>query len=197
MLESYSIIAAAITIYCGLFYLSGALNEETKVVFFIIILLVNINFFFTWIKVFYKEFTNKIRKQHTKYYYMFFRSCILVQPYLKFKSKKKAIQSATMILNDDLEMRRGAFLGKQVAGHFKNNNGMTDKQFKEILANKGKMCMKIMKNEIDRENVKWEKWEDVQRKVKIMKQSEFPPLPTFGAHSSVPGFNQARLPTDD
>lgn len=47
-LESKSIIAASITIYCGLYYLSGSLSEPTKVAFFAVIILVNVHFFITW-----------------------------------------------------------------------------------------------------------------------------------------------------
>jgi len=55
-LETKSIIAASITIYCGLYYLSGAISEYIKIIFFIIIIAVNIHFFITWLVIFLDEF---------------------------------------------------------------------------------------------------------------------------------------------
>ena len=68
--------------------MSGKLNEETKILFFVVILFVNIRFFVTWLVVFFKEFTAKIRRDHTENYYKLFGRCILVQPYLKYASRK-------------------------------------------------------------------------------------------------------------
>ncbi|CAG9326024.1 unnamed protein product [Blepharisma stoltei] len=48
-MEIRSILVATITIYCGLYYLTGALNEATKVVFFIAIVLVNAYFIYYWV----------------------------------------------------------------------------------------------------------------------------------------------------
>ena len=47
-IENVSIITAGTTIYCGLLYLTESLNEITKLVFFIIILLSNFIFIILW-----------------------------------------------------------------------------------------------------------------------------------------------------
>ena len=61
MLETQSIIAASITIYCGLYYLSNSLNEATKIIFFVLIILVNLRFFFSWTRVFLMEYSSLLR----------------------------------------------------------------------------------------------------------------------------------------
>jgi hypothetical protein len=50
--EETSIVASAITIYCGLYYLSGALNYGGKIFFFILILIVNGYFIVVWLIAF-------------------------------------------------------------------------------------------------------------------------------------------------
>ncbi|CAG9326023.1 unnamed protein product [Blepharisma stoltei] len=48
-MEIRSILVATITIYCGLYYLTDALDEATKVVFFIVIIIVNAYFIYYWV----------------------------------------------------------------------------------------------------------------------------------------------------
>jgi len=48
-LEVSSILVAGVTIYCGLYYLSGHIGEITKLVLFIIIVLINSTFIGYWI----------------------------------------------------------------------------------------------------------------------------------------------------
>ena len=48
-LEISSIMVAGVTIYCGLYYLSGHIGEVTKLVMFVIILIVNVGFVGYWL----------------------------------------------------------------------------------------------------------------------------------------------------
>ena len=48
-LEELSILTGATTIYCGLLYLTGDMAEETKVILFLLILLVNAAFLISWL----------------------------------------------------------------------------------------------------------------------------------------------------
>ncbi|CAG9322004.1 unnamed protein product [Blepharisma stoltei] len=48
-LEAISISCSAITIYCGMYYLSESLDKFTEFIFFIIIILANLYFIFYWI----------------------------------------------------------------------------------------------------------------------------------------------------
>ncbi|CAG9330612.1 unnamed protein product [Blepharisma stoltei] len=49
-MEIRSILVAAVTIYCGLYYLTGSLDSVSKTVFFILICAVNIYFLYYWLK---------------------------------------------------------------------------------------------------------------------------------------------------
>ncbi len=53
MMEYRSILVATVTIYCGLYYLTKDLSEETKIMLFVIMLAVNAYFLTYWI---YKMF---------------------------------------------------------------------------------------------------------------------------------------------
>jgi len=46
--ETRSILVSAVTIYCGLFYLTGHLNNATRFLFFILITVVNAYFLLYW-----------------------------------------------------------------------------------------------------------------------------------------------------
>ena len=48
-MEVRAILVSAITIYCGLYYLTGDLDYTSAVIFFLIILVVNIYFLYIWI----------------------------------------------------------------------------------------------------------------------------------------------------
>jgi predicted outer membrane repeat protein len=52
-MERRSILVAMITIYCGLFYMSGGLNNIAKIVFFSVILIINAYFLLFWAKKFF------------------------------------------------------------------------------------------------------------------------------------------------
>lgn len=49
-MEVKSILVSAITIYCGLFYLTGSLDDTSKFILFVVMLLANILFLMTWLK---------------------------------------------------------------------------------------------------------------------------------------------------
>ncbi|CAG9330610.1 unnamed protein product [Blepharisma stoltei] len=49
-MEIRSILVAAVTIYCGLYYLTGSLDSFSKTAFFILICAVNIYFLYYWLK---------------------------------------------------------------------------------------------------------------------------------------------------
>ena len=48
-LEQMSILTSATTIYCGLLYLTNDVGTEMKIVLFILILISNATFIFTWL----------------------------------------------------------------------------------------------------------------------------------------------------
>mmetsp|Transcript_1572 Transcript_1572/g.164 ORF Transcript_1572/g.164 Transcript_1572/m.164 type:complete len:104 (+) Transcript_1572:232-543(+) len=48
-METRGILVATVTIYCGLYYLTGHLGELTKLIFFVIIVASNIYFLIYWI----------------------------------------------------------------------------------------------------------------------------------------------------
>ena len=192
MLETKSIICGAITIYCGLYYLSGSLNEDTKIFFFVVILLVNIWFFISWIIVFSQEFTAKIRNEKPEYYYKLCKRLVLVQPYLKFTQHKVKQLATRRLYNDQVVMNRKKFLSQHISGNFRNNKELTDKEFKRILENKGKMCMQLMQNNVDRQI---ERWEAAMKK--SSRSQEELPLPSLRAYDSVPLLSNCIVDTYD
>ena len=143
MLESQSIIAASITIYCGLYYLSGSLNEALKITFFAIIILVNIFFFVTWLAVFINEFTRNIRGKHEELFEKLFGRCIREKRLLKYKPENNV--PARKYTGEKI-MKRWAFLSTEFAGVAQYSKDMTDRQFKEMLENKGKMLFSLLNN---------------------------------------------------
>lgn len=49
-MESSSIMVSAITIYCGLFFMSSNLNEGAKIVLFVIMVVTNAIFLVNWLR---------------------------------------------------------------------------------------------------------------------------------------------------
>ena len=144
MLETHSIISASVTLYCGLFYLSDSLEEITKIVFFILILGVNIKFFVLWVRVFLEEFRKKIHKDQPGLYAKTWGKFELVKEYLKFDEKTKC-ESAIGRISESTVLDRQKFFEKNLSRNFRNNQDMTDRQFAEIVSNKGKMTMSLLK----------------------------------------------------
>ena len=48
-MEVRSILVSAVTVFCGLYYLTGDLDYDSKVIFFVIIVVVNVYFLYIWV----------------------------------------------------------------------------------------------------------------------------------------------------
>ena len=48
-MEVRSILVSAVTIYCGLYYLTGDLDYTSRVIFFVVIVVANVYFLYIWI----------------------------------------------------------------------------------------------------------------------------------------------------
>mmetsp|Transcript_9851 Transcript_9851/g.9711 ORF Transcript_9851/g.9711 Transcript_9851/m.9711 type:complete len:119 (+) Transcript_9851:2497-2853(+) len=83
-LETYSLSASMITIYCGLFFISDMrdqiydvsttqliLSETVKLVFFAVIVSVNLVFFVFWAYKMYQEMKQMLILKHGKIYLIF------------------------------------------------------------------------------------------------------------------------------
>jgi len=101
-LETLSLLCCAFTIYCGLFYITGAaglmtLNNSGKLFLFSIIVIVNISFFAYWTLKFLQELRDTFRKKTPKLYFMFCLCC-----------NKKKQEKEKMI--DNFKLKRNEFL---------------------------------------------------------------------------------------
>lgn len=89
-LETLSLLCCAVTIYCGLFYITGSaglskiqslhlflvtLNNSAKLLLFSVIVIVNISFFVYWTAKFLQELRDTFRKKAPKLYLMFCLCC--------------------------------------------------------------------------------------------------------------------------
>ena len=91
-LETRAIVSASVTVYCGLYYLT-TLDEGSKIAFFAIIVFANIYFIISWITVFAKEFTLKMRSKNQAKFDMLFKRFMPLQRILKY-NKYKALPPA-------------------------------------------------------------------------------------------------------
>ena len=62
-MESRSIFVATITIYCGLFYLTEALDEYTKIILFVVIVCANVYFLLYWCTKMFQVCLNMAKKK--------------------------------------------------------------------------------------------------------------------------------------
>jgi hypothetical protein len=75
-MELRSIIVASVTIFCGLYYLTGDLGEIAKVLFFLVMLLANLYFLSYFASNLFRALAVKLAKVHP------LLRRILLQPYL-------------------------------------------------------------------------------------------------------------------
>jgi hypothetical protein len=51
-LETKSLISATFTLYCGIYYLSGGLDAVTIIILFVLILITNLTFIISWLRLY-------------------------------------------------------------------------------------------------------------------------------------------------
>ncbi|CAG9330615.1 unnamed protein product [Blepharisma stoltei] len=108
-MEVRSILVAAVTIYCGLYYLTGSLDFYSKTIFFILICVANIYFLYYWLKKMFgvslQVLSNLIpclRRRFSRKVMDGFSDDIFEKTALNHIKTRQGERYFTMISNDDL-----------------------------------------------------------------------------------------------